>query len=101
MTALQKPQRVLDPKYLQWIRNLECLCSPDEPCFPSVEAHHVAPRGGGKVGSKADDSRAVPLCSIHHRSYHAHGRTPWEAVHRIDLEAAIVQLNERYAKEKR
>ncbi len=65
MISQPKPKRIRDAKYLAWIRTRPCifLACPDGP--PS-EAHHVKPKGGGKMGSKPNDRRSVPVCRKHH-----------------------------------
>lgn len=52
--------------YLDWIREQSCCL-----CFsPFTEAHHVIGYGAGKMGGKAPDIAAVPLCRICHQELH-------------------------------
>jgi hypothetical protein len=59
-----------DPKYLVLVRELPCLAAeldgPD--CGGAIQAHHAGRRPG--VALKAHDHSAIPLCSIHHTSFH-------------------------------
>lgn len=50
--------------YLDWIRSLPC-CACHAP--PPSDPHHYGPR----VGRKASDYRAVPLCRPCHDAFHA------------------------------
>lgn len=89
MRAIPKPKRIRDERYLAWIRTKHCLV-----CMDSlVEAHHVLPMGGGKMGSKTDDRRTVPLCRDAHQKYHDKGRVRFEEIYGLDLEAEILKLN--------
>lgn len=97
MRSIPKPKRIRDEQYLAWIRTLPCLVSTDRHSGDNpVDAHHVLPSGGGKVGSKTDDRRAVPLCRQLHEWYHSEGRAEFESVFRLDLEAEIQRLNAEY-----
>ena len=58
-----------DRDRLRWVKTLGCL-APGAPsgCSPVTEAHHAGSRG---IGQKAHDHSSVPLCSVHHREFHA------------------------------
>lgn len=68
--------------YLAYIRELPCIgCDqlPNEGC----EAAHVRIGGGGGMGLKPSDYRAVPLCHGCHARQHSVGeRTFWREVGR-------------------
>lgn len=94
----QKPRTGRDAAYRLWIRSLRCLVCASHgatQCTPT-EGHHYGPRAFGR---KTPDSRLIPLCAVHHRtgsaSVHVLGRS-FAAVHGLDIEAAIVEFNERY-----
>lgn len=88
-----KPVREIDSAYRRWIKSLPCLVDKIG-CILPIDPHHVIPDGGGKMGSKVDDSRCVPLCRLHHDQ--AERRDYFERHFRIDFEIAIQQLNARY-----
>src|ERR1041385_153267 len=99
MTTLPKPKRITNRAYLKWIKEQPCLtCKCSNNPYSLIDAHHVLPKMGGKVGSKTDDTRAVPLCRDAHRDYHDNGREEFEKNYEIDLEAEIARLNAEYRK---
>jgi hypothetical protein len=90
MKPQPKPVRVSDPAYLSWIRTQPCIRCDRQPS----EAHHQPAVGHSSVGSKCDDTRAVPLCTEHHAELHRRGRhTFWGS---FDVETYISQLNVRF-----
>lgn len=93
---LPKPRRIRDEQYLAWIRTQPCLVGSGLDCDGKIDAHHVMPVGCGKVGSKADDRRTVPLCRTGHRHYHDWGRYSFEQMYRVNLESEIARLNALY-----
>lgn len=111
-----RPQRIRDASYKDWITALPCLTTvrsgPDDGCtvtiYPfginhecsgPIDPHHVIPKGGGKVGSKVDDRRCVPLCRKHHDEAQS-GRDNFEAKYGILFEYEILELQKRYKPEK-
>jgi hypothetical protein len=54
-------------KYLDYIRNLECVCGPG---CGKVEANHIKQKGLGGMGLKVSDLRTLPFCRAHHDEYH-------------------------------
>lgn len=60
--------------YLAYVRRHPCCIAEDgatrTSCSGSVVSHHHGPRG---MGEKTDDSRTVPLCDGHHRTFHDRG----------------------------
>lgn len=92
---LTKPTRQRDEDYLAFVRALSC-CVQTTYCEGSIDPHHVVPAGGGKVGSKVDDNRTIPLCRYHHDEYHRTGRHLFEHDYAIDLEAEILKLQRAY-----
>lgn len=103
-----KPKRVLDSRYVKWIKSQPCLVvisreqlvrrygkPPNNvACFGPIDPHHVIPAGGGKTGSKVDDKRCVPLCRFHHDL--AERREWFQAYFDIDLEKQITLFNLEY-----
>lgn len=53
--------------YLDWVRSLPCACCGSR--F-RVQAHHLIALGDGKMGGKAPDIMAVPLCYTCHELLH-------------------------------
>lgn len=62
--------------YLQWLKTQDCCCCGK----PSDDPHHVIGYGQGKMGGKAHDLLAIPLCRICHNELHADMWT-WERAH--------------------
>lgn len=98
---LSKPIRKRDPKYLAWIRRQPCTLSFDERimCTQTIEANHIRAEGHGGLGTKPDDSRALPFCSLMHLHYHQLGRRQFEETYEIELETEIKRLNALYLRE--
>jgi hypothetical protein len=78
MTELRQRQpRILEPKYLAWLRKQSCACGCRKP--PPSDAAHL--RAGsiayGKeypgLGAKPSDSWALPLNRVCHMRQHAYG----------------------------
>lgn len=63
-----KPWR--SQKHLDRVRRMPC-CACGDPA-PN-EAHHIIGVGDGRIGSKAPDSQAIPLCHECHRDLHENG----------------------------
>ncbi len=104
MTAIPKPQRLRDSAYLKWIRMQPCnvpIVDMVDHHHDPIEASHILTYGGGKVGSKTDDKRAVPHCGWHHRRYHGIGRAAFESYYGIDHEREILRLNKLYTEQTR
>lgn len=95
---LAKPIRKRDAKYLAWIRTQPCAVNPGG-CGGGIEAHHIREDGQGGLGTKPDDSRALPFCTYMHRIYHSIGKRAFEQRMKVDLEAEIKRLNQQYTRE--
>ena len=84
-----------DPAYLAWIRTQPCATPDCRAGF--VEAAHTGDRA---LGRKANDRNCIPLCLFHHQtgpqSYHRLGRRRFEAVHKLDINALVRELNAWY-----
>jgi hypothetical protein len=57
---------------------------------PQVD--YTGPHG---VGQKADDRQSIPLCRRCHEEYGHIGRRNFETLHDLDIEALIVNLNQK------
>lgn len=73
--SLQKPQRVRDQKYLNYVKTLPCLCfngldSKYRCNSGPVDPDHITSRGAG--GGDTPDN-VWPLCRTHHNLRHARG----------------------------
>lgn len=102
-----------NPKYLDWIRTLPCVCC----CVidfgrmswlialfdkemrnwePQPEVAHVGERG---LSQKCSDDQAIPLCGEHHRtgkdSHHVLGKKFWSHWG-IDRDKLLTELRARY-----
>lgn len=87
-----KDKPIRNKHYITWIKQCPCLL-----CLnPATEAHHVNPVGKGAKGSKTDDTRCIPLCTLHHLEYHQIGRDSFSKKHSIDYEYVIERLNKIY-----
>ncbi len=93
MTAIPKPKRIRDAKYVDWIKTLPCLVR-SVYCLGDIDPHHVIPEGGGITGGKVSDYRCVPLCRWHHDG--ANMRAEFERLFDIDLEEKIDDLRTAY-----
>jgi hypothetical protein len=67
------------------------------PCDP----HHTDKIHGGGVGLKGSDTRAVPLCAVHHAELHLTGRDTFAQKYRLDMNEEIIRLLEKYIAEER
>lgn len=92
VTILSKTIRVIDKKYIEWIRSLNCIVCGYGLCDP----HHVNKEGHGGMGTKTSDDRTIPLCHKHHQEVHQIGRKTFAKKHGIDYEHIIERLNNVY-----
>ena len=87
-----KPKRVIDNDYIEWIKNLKCWIR-DTP-FP--DPHHINEPGHGGMGTKCNDSRAIPLSHGLHQELHQIGQETFASKYSLDYESIIVELNKAY-----
>lgn len=92
MSALVKPTRGRDEAYLSWLRAQPCCVTGRTPC----DASHIQKPGHGKMGSKTDDRRAVPMIRDVHVEFHKIGHAAFELKYGIDLEWLIKMYNQYY-----
>ncbi len=99
--TLAKPIRKLDPDYLAWVRLQPSVVSGLSSWAHGVvmEANHIRNGRGGGVGTKPNDSRALPFTVQEHRAYHDEGAESFAIKHGLVYEKLIEQHNRRYAKE--
>lgn len=116
MRSATKKRTGRDPKYLDFIRSLMCVCcyqidfdypSGRQEFFeeqmrdwkPAPEAAHVGERG---LSQKCNDRETIPLCAEHHRtgkdSHHVLGKSFWDHWS-IDKDALVAQLQKRFEEE--
>lgn len=81
---LQKPERITDEKYLEYVRTFNCLC-----CENAAEPHHLLTGG---MGTKGPDWVVIPLCRIHHQEFHQIGHGPFSLKYDTDLWRAVANL---------
>lgn len=96
-----RPIRRRDEAYLKFIRTQPCCVTH---VSHQIEANHIREDGKGGLGTKPDDSRALPFADWLHRLYHTIGKKAFEKCYGIDLESEIKRHNalyERVAKPKR
>lgn len=93
----RKPNPRQDPDKLAFVAQQRCLCWATDPggCNARVEVCHDRVRGG-----KRDDRRTWAGCANHHRlgprAYHVLGRSRFQQVHRIDLDAECLFYQRKY-----
>lgn len=83
---LAKPKPVRSRSYLSFIHEQECIVCHGVP----VEAAHTGEHG---LGTKASDTRALPLCERHHRGQYgldSIGPARFEASYGIDLKESVI-----------
>jgi hypothetical protein len=62
-----------DPAYLKWIRKIPCI-APSCGAKHRVQPHHMTGGQGEQrrgMSQKVHDVHTLPLCSRHHRAFHA------------------------------
>ena len=108
-----KPER--NPRYLAWIRTLECIVCSWWRNAPELyrrkglwlqttptEAAHTGPHG---IGQKASDYTCIPLCKEHHtegrESYHKLGERKFRAKHGLIVVKLTEALRARYEAQRR
>ena len=78
LTFIPRPKPIYwtNKKYLRWVKQQAC-CVCDK---PGDDPHHMIGHGQGKMGGKAHDLLAIPLCRQCHNELHADMWT-WERAH--------------------
>ena len=84
---LPKPMRRELPDYLKWIRRQPCIIPK---CYRKSQASHIVFDGQGRIGSKVQDSQALPMCHHHHRQYHERGRESFQGIYDLNPYQLIV-----------
>lgn len=79
---IPKPKRIIDRKYLKWVKTKPCLFShrlinidelPRDACIGPIDPHHATPKSIG-----GSDYTAVPLCRKHHDRFQSDNLAwPW------------------------
>lgn len=87
--ALEKPQRVEDPRYLTYVKSFRCLACSET----NVDPHHLI-KGG--MGTKGPDYATVPLCRPHHDEIEKMNNGPFALKYDIDLWRAVANLVTAY-----
>lgn len=77
--------------HLRWVRGHCCLIEKQHECSDRIEAHHVR-EGHHAMGTKPDDSEAVPLCSAAHAELHNRGAQTFEKNYKLDLLKVAAEL---------
>lgn len=95
--SLVKSKRVKDPAYIKYIYSVPCIACLVSGDYNLSEPHHVNKKGHGSMGSKTDDSRAIPLCRPHHTEIHLIGRDTFALKYSLDYEHIIESLNNIYS----
>jgi len=91
-----KEKIFISEDYLDFIRGKKCLiCNAP----PKSNAHHEK-LGGGGTSMKCDDTRAVPMCNMHHRDRHDTGFSFWDN-NNIDIKMKIIEYLTEYINKKR
>ena len=92
-----KEKRIIDKKYIEWIKSLNCCVTGARDPDP----HHVNPQGGGGIGTKCSDRRAIPLSHFLHQEIHQIGKITFAEKYDLDYEDLIAQLNKKYDEKRR
>lgn len=90
MGSLIKPKRIIDRKYLKWVKTKPCLFQVSDamPCHGPIDPHHRRPRSLG-----GSDYTAVPMCRFHHDLAHQ-----YPVAHGVIMDRAIPKLRAEYRK---
>ncbi len=75
--------RVMDEKYLSYVRALPCLACGNSPCDPD----HLKTRAQGR-----NDYLTVPLCRLHHSERGQIGDNAFERSYGVDLINALIAV---------
>lgn len=87
----QKQIRLIDKRYLKYIRNQPCLIN-NLDCIGDVVYHHTI-----SVGAGGDDYFAVPLCHHHHiPGVHSMGTVTFQDIYEIYFNDEIIRLLNAY-----
>src|SRR5690242_1814149 len=67
---LQKPTRIVDRKYREWVKIHPCVFKDPLMCDGPIDPAHISPRDGTKgTASKVSDYRCLPMCRFHHEMH--------------------------------
>jgi len=70
IVAIPKPVHERDRHHLKFVTAQPCLVCGRTP----TDAHHIKFAGLQAMGRKVSDKYTVPICRLHHRELHRHGR---------------------------
>lgn len=79
------------PERVRFVQVLDCLVSWCRE-WPS-DNHHIE---NGGMSRKADYTKIVPLCEIHHEQCHHIGRETFERIYGLDLERAAAETEKKW-----
>lgn len=84
-----KPKYWACRAYLDYVASLPCcVCGAQ-----GADPHHLIGHGQGKMGGKAHDLFAIPLCRRHHDALHRGGVASWEREHGSQLDHLLRTLD--------
>ncbi len=92
MTAIPKPKRVTDRRYLKFVKEHDCLARYTMTCEGPLDPHHVMP-----VSLGGSDYTALPLCRKHHGEAHM-SPSAFEQKYAVLFDYEIEQLLKEYRK---
>jgi len=84
-----KPRYWQSRAYLDYVKSLPCAVCGAQGSDP----HHLIGHGQGKMGGKAHDLFALPLCRTHHDELHRRGIPSWERQHGSQLGYLVATLD--------
>ena len=70
VVVLSKPVRERDRQHLKFVTTQPCLICGRTPS----DAHHIKFAEPRAIGRKVSDKFTVPVCRLHHRELHRHGK---------------------------
>jgi len=73
MDSFFKEKRIVDKKFLEWLRFRPCTITKPHPCQDETYGHHSLQCPSKGTGIKAGDNHAFTVCDFIHRAIHKGG----------------------------
>jgi hypothetical protein len=91
--APKRTDRIRCPAHLKFVRSFACSI-PGCNGRP-IEAAHIRLGAHAGMSQKPDDSRAISLCTDHHRQAHNKGEETFAAMYQLDYDKLITHFVSR------